>query len=110
MAGSPFPCSPVHLLYPLAQRDPPTPTGHFRTFSDIFYPEQGRKTGFAGLGRGRRPDRRDAASGSYFSCCRRYEFCFFWYEFCSFLLFFVRVLLFFARFLLRVGRETAFLG
>jgi hypothetical protein len=25
---------PVHLLYPLAQRDPPTPTGHFRTFSN----------------------------------------------------------------------------
>ena len=39
--------------------------------------------------------RRDAGSGWYFSCCRRYEFCFFWYEFCSFLyefVFFLHVL------------------
>jgi hypothetical protein len=55
--------------------------------------------------------RRDAGSGWYFSCCRRYEFCFIWYEFCSFLLFFVRVLLYFVRFLLRVFWEKPrFLG
>jgi len=32
--------SPLSTFCPLAQRDPPTRTGHFRTFSDIFYPEQ----------------------------------------------------------------------
>jgi len=95
---------PVHLLYPLAQRDPPTPTGHFRTFSDIFYPEQGtlRERGDRCDGGEEKGDwdGGDVASGSYFSCCRRYEFCFIWYEF----------VFFFARFVLHVWSQTAFFG
>jgi len=95
MAMGPFPCSPVHLLYPLAQRDPPTPTGHFRTFSTR---NRGccARDGTAALAERRKETgTADAGSGWYFSCCRRYEFCFFWYEFCSFLyefVFFLHVL------------------
>jgi len=96
MAGSPFPCSPVHLLYPLAQRDLPIPppdiSGHFRTFSTR---NRGGKRGLpvsvaggvpidAMRLRGRIFHAAGGTNSAFFGM-NSALFCFFLYEFCFFL-------------------------